>query len=219
VKFEKGWAADSLGRVNYTLLGFPVSLHYDGTDSLLDPTTGMRLTATATPFPALVGSLGFTRATIAASAYYSLDDNANYILAGRAGFGSIFANTAGLAAIPANYRFYEGGLATVRGYRDQTIGPASPAGYTVGGLSGFNASIEARIKITDVIGVAPFFDVGGAFTDSTPFGSSGDTRMGAGVGLLYYTPIGPIRVDVAHALNPRPGDYPVVFYVSIGQPF
>jgi translocation and assembly module TamA len=67
--------------------------------------------------------------------------------------------------------------------------------------------------------VAPFFDVGGAFTGSTPISSGGDTRLGAGIGLLYYTPIGPIRIDIAHALDPRRGDYPVVFYVSIGQPF
>jgi translocation and assembly module TamA len=219
LKFEKGWAADSLGRVNYTFLGLPVSLRYDSTDDILNPTRGFRLSASATPYPSVFGNVGFTKAAIAGSTYYALDDNANYILAARAGFGSIFANTVGLAAIPANYRIYEGGLATVRGYREQTIGPSSPSGYTIGGLSGYNATIEARIKITDVIGVAPFFDIGGAFTNSTPIASRGDTRMGAGVGLLYYTPIGPIRLDVAHALDPRPGDYPFVFYVSIGQPF
>ncbi len=219
VKFEKGWAADSLGRVDYKLLGIPVSLRYDNTDDLLNPTSGIRLSAAATPYPSLFGNLGFTKASVAASTYYALDDNADYILAARAGIGSIFANTGGLAEIPANYRFYAGGLASVRGYREQTIGPSSPSGYTIGGLSGFNATIEARIKVTDVIGVAPFFDIGGAFTGSTPISSKGDTRMGAGVGLLYYTPIGPIRVDVAHALDPRPGDYPLVFYVSIGQPF
>jgi hypothetical protein len=55
----------------------------------------------------------------------------------------------------------------------------------------------------DNIGVAPFFDVGGAFVGSLPFSGGGDTRMSAGVGLLYYTPIGPIRVDVARPLDPR----------------
>lgn len=219
VKFEKGWAADSLGRVDYTFLGLPVSLRYDTTDALLDPTRGVRVLASVTPYPSVVGGVGFTKATIVGSTYWALGDHGDYVLAARAGFGSIFANTVGLGGLPANYRFYEGGLATVRGYREQTIGPSSPTGYTIGGLSGFNATIEARIKVTDVIGVAPFFDIGGAFTDSTPIGSSGDTRMGAGVGLLYYTPIGPIRIDVARGLNQRRGDYPVVFYVSIGQPF
>jgi translocation and assembly module TamA len=219
IKFEKGKAADSLGIVNYTFLGIPFLLRYDGTDNLLNPSRGARVLASVTPYPPLFGNAGFTKASIAGSAYYALDDDADYIIAARAGFGSIFGNTGGLAAIPANYRFYVGGLPTVRGYRDQTIGPSSPEGYTVGGLSAFNASVEARIKITPDIGVAPFFDIGGAFSGSTPISSEGDTRMGAGVGLMYYTPIGPIRVDVARPLNPRPGDYPVVFYVSIGQPF
>ncbi|VTZ52529.1 conserved hypothetical protein [Methylocella tundrae] len=219
LKFEKGEATDALGRVDYTLLGVPLALRYDGTDKLLDPSRGFRVTALATPYPSVFGTAGFTKASVAASAYYAIDEDAHYILAGRAGFGSIFGETGGLAAIPANYRFYEGGLLTVRGYRYQTIGPANPFGYTIGGLSAFNATLEARIKVTETIGVAPFFDVGGAFRDSLPFSGPGDTRFSAGLGLLYYTPIGPIRVDVARPLDPRPGDYPVVFYVSIGQPF
>ncbi|SFK41071.1 translocation and assembly module TamA [Methylocapsa palsarum] len=219
VKFEKGDATDALGRVNYTLLGIPLGLRYDGTDKLLDPSQGFRVTALATPYPSFFGESGFTRASLTGSAYYAIDDDAQYIIAARAGFGSIFGNSGGLPGIPANYRFYEGGLATIRGFRYQTVGPSTPLGYTIGGLSAFNATLEARIKVTDTIGVAPFFDVGGAFRGSLPFGSSGDTRMSAGVGLIYYTPIGPLRVDVARPLDPRPDDYPVVFYVSIGQPF
>jgi translocation and assembly module TamA len=219
LKFEKGEATDALGRVNYQLLGVPLSIRYDETDKLLDPSRGVRVTAAVTPYPSLFGSAGFTKASVTGSAYYAVDDDANYILAGRAGIGSIFGETGGLANLPANYRFYEGGLATIRGYRYQTVGPATPLGYTIGGLSGFNATLEARIKVMDNIGVAPFFDVGGAFVGSLPFSGGGDTRMSAGVGLLYYTPIGPIRVDVARPLAPRRGDYPVVFYVSVGQPF
>ena len=219
LKFQKGEATDALGRVNYQVLGVPLSIRYDETDKLLDPSRGVRVTAAATPYPSLFGSAGFTKASVTGSAYYAVDDDANYIFAGRASFGSIFGETGGLANVPANYRFYEGGLATIRGYRYQTVGPATPLGFTIGGLSGFNATLEARIKVMDNIGVAPFFDVGGAFVGSLPFSGGGDTRMSAGVGLLYYTPIGPIRVDVARPLDPRRGDYPVVFYVSIGQPF
>jgi len=219
LKFEKGEATDALRRVNYQLPGVPLSIRYDETDKLLDPSRGVRVTAAVTPYLSLFGSAGFTKASVTGSAYYAVDDDANYILAGRAGFGSIFGETGGLANVPANYRFYEGGLATIRGYRYQTVGPATALGYTIGGLSGFNATLEARIKVMDNLGVAPFFDVGGAFVGSLPFSGRGDTRMSAGVGLLYYTPIGPIRADVARPLDPRRGDYPVVFYVSIGQPF
>jgi translocation and assembly module TamA len=51
-----------------------------------------------------------------------------------------------------------------------------------------------------------------------PF-SSGETQMAAGLGLLYYTPIGPIRIDLATPLDPRPGDRAIAFYISIGQSF
>ena len=44
-------------------------------------------------------------------------------------------------------------------------------------------------------------------------------KYSAGIGLRYYTAIGPIRVDVAAPLNPRKGDKPVALYVSIGQAF
>ena len=228
-KVEVGHTNDILGAVDYRLVGVPLTARYDSTDKPLDPTRGVRLTATLTPYPTFLGSsVGFTRATLGASAYYALDRNADYVIAGRLGFGSLFGSPTALATIPSNYRFYTGGLQTVRGYRAQTIGPAGPFGFTVGGRSTFDGSLEARVKITQSIGIAPFFDIGGAYRDIIPqlarstFGftrARGDTRMAAGLGLLYYTGIGPIRVDLAAPLNRRPGDRPLALYVSIGQPF
>ncbi|WP_131119045.1 autotransporter assembly complex protein TamA [Lichenihabitans psoromatis] len=219
IKYERGEATDILGRTDYQLVGVPVSVKFDNTDKPLDPSRGIRASATVTPYPTPFGSsTGFTKATAAGSGYYALDDDSNYILAGRVGFGSIFGATGGLADIPANYRFYVGGVSTVRGYRYQTVSPLAANGFTTGGLSEFDGSVEARIKITDTIGIAPFFDIGGAYRGSVPF-TGGGTRSAAGLGLMYYTPIGPIRVDVATPLTPRPGDRPVVLYVSIGQSF
>ena len=87
-----------------------------------------------------------------------------------------------------------------------------------GGRSLLELSAEARIKITDTIGIVPFFDAGTAFASSLPDGKQ-KLQMAAGLGLRYYTSIGPIRVDVAAPLNPRKGDKPVALYVSIGQAF
>lgn len=228
VKYEVGRTNDVLGVVNYRLAGIPLMVRYDSTDKLLDPTRGVRVTASVTPYPTFLGStVGFVRATLAASAYYALDENGDYVLAGRFGFGSLLGSPT-LVDIPANYRFFTGGLGSIRGYRAQTVGPAAgPFNFTVGGRSEIDATFEARIKITDTIGVAPFFDIGGAYRDVIPhpagtFGQNraqGDTRAAAGLGLLYYTGIGPIRVDIAAPLNRRPGDRPVAAYVSIGQPF
>ena len=82
-----------------------------------------------------------------------------------------------------------------------SLGPRGPDGFVIGGRSLFEASAELRIKITETIGIAPFFDAGNAFTSS--FASFKDVlQMSAGLGLRYYTAIGPIRLDVAARSTP-----------------
>ncbi|MGO4572472.1 autotransporter assembly complex protein TamA [Microvirga sp. 2TAF3] len=214
---QKGQTSDVLGEVDYFLVGTPASLTYDSTDRPLDPTRGMRINASVSPYPSFLGStVGMTIGKVEASAYYAFDEDARYILAGRIGLGSIVG--ADLDEIPANFRFYAGGGGSVRGYRYLSLGPTGPFGYVVGGRSLFEASLEARIKLTDTIGLVPFVDAGNAFASSYPDFKE-EIRVSAGLGLRYYTAIGPIRLDVAVPVNPRPGDKPVALYVSIGQAF
>ena len=220
IKYERGQTSDVISKVDYQLVGIPLGLKFDNTDNTLDPTRGFRINAAVTPYPSAFGSsLDITRATADIAGYYALDEDSRYVLAARIGGGSLLDAPGDIRNIPSNYRFYTGGGGSVRGYRYQTIGPRGPFGFTVGGRSMFEANLEARIKITDTIGIVPFFDAGGAYAKDLPDLIHGDTRMSAGLGLRYYTPIGPIRLDVAVPLNPRPGDQPVVLYVSIGQSF
>lgn len=216
LEFEKGHTTDELGKVDYTLVGIPVSATYDSTDSDLDPTKGWRITAGVTPYPTFLGSsVGFVASQASASTYWSLDEESRYILAGRVGFGSIVG--AELEDIPANRRFFAGGGGSVRGYRYRSLGPQFD-GEPIGGRSLLEASVEARIHITDTIGVVPFLDAGTAFDKSYPdFDSS--IKLAAGLGLRYYTGIGPIRVDVAIPINPGHGDPSYALYFGIGQAF
>jgi translocation and assembly module TamA len=217
IEVERGQTSDVLGQVDYTLVGIPLSVKYDSTDSLLDPTRGFRATASVAPYPTFLGStVGLVQAKGAFSAYYALDEDARYVLAGRIGLGSI--SGASLDEIPATRRFYAGGGGSVRGYAYRTLSPLGPMNQLVGGRSLFEGSVEARIKLTDTIGIVPFFDAGTAFEGSLPDFKQ-RLQMAAGLGLRYYTAIGPIRVDVAAPLNPRKGDKPVALYVSIGQAF
>lgn len=214
---QRGQTSDVLGQIDYLLVGTPASLTYDSTDRPLDPTRGMRINASVSPYPTFLGSsVGMVVSQADASAYYALDEDARTILAGRIGLGSIVG--ADLDEVPANFRFFAGGGGSVRGYRYRSLGPTGPFGIVVGGRSLLEASLEARIKITDTIGIVPFIDAGGAFESSYPDFKE-KVRLSAGLGLRYYTAIGPIRLDIAAPLDRRRGDKPLSLYVSIGQAF
>ncbi len=214
-----GSSKDALGRVDYRLIGVPISLTYDSTDSLLDPTEGVRLQASVAPYPSFLGSdPSIFVAKAQGSTYYALDEDANYVLAGRVGFGSV--SGADLADIPDNFRFFAGGGGSVRGYSYRTLGPRGPFNLPIGGRSLLEASLEARIKVTETIGVVPFFDMGTAFASTLPDFDE-RIRKAVGLGLRYYTGIGPVRVDVAFPLDRIKGDHerPVALYISLGQSF
>ncbi|WP_372441170.1 autotransporter assembly complex protein TamA [Microvirga arvi] len=216
IEYERGQATDILGQIDYTLVGLPLSLSYDSTDNPLNPTKGVRLIASVTPYPEFLGSsVPITVARGTASTYYAFDEEARYVLAGRLGLGSIVG--ADLDEIPANRRFYAGGGGSVRGYHYQSLSPTF-LGEPIGGRSLLEASLEARIKITDTIGIVPFVDAGTAFESSYPdFDES--IRVAVGLGLRYYTGIGPIRLDVAIPVNPERGDPSYAIYIGIGQAF
>lgn len=214
---ERGTTSDSLGTVDYSLFGAQAAVTYDSTDRPLDPTKGIRAIASVTGYPEFLGSsVGIVESKAQASTYYAIDDEARYVLAGRIGLGSVAG--ASLGDIPSTHRFYAGGGGSVRGYRFRSLSPLGPTGEVIGGRSLVEASVEARIKITDTIGLVPFFDAGGAFEPAYPDFSQ-PLRYSAGLGLRYYTAVGPIRVDVAMPINRRDGDKRWALYVGIGQAF
>jgi translocation and assembly module TamA len=216
VEYERGRARDVLGVNEYTLVGLPLSITFDSTDSPLEPTRGWRFTGGVTPYARALGSsvdMIQTRAT--ASTYFALDQRARFVLAGRLGFGSIAGTS--LQNVPPNRRFYAGGGGSVRGYAFRSLSP-TVNGVPIGGRSLIEASLEARLRVTDTIGVVPFVDAGGAFEESYPdFGER--VRVSAGLGLRYYTGIGPLRVDVAVPLQRERGQRGYGIYIGIGQAF
>jgi translocation and assembly module TamA len=217
IEAQTGVSTDVLGRINYTVVGVPVSANYDTTDSKLDPTRGVRLNASVAGYPTALGStVDLVQAKARASAYYALDPDSRFVLAGLIGAGAM--GGAALDDIPANWRFYAGGGGSVRGYAYNSLGPIGPFGAVIGGRSLFHASAELRVKVTDTIGVVPFFDAGNAYASNFP-NFSAPLYKAVGIGLRYYTAIGPIRADVAFPLEKRSGTGPVAIYVSIGQAF
>ncbi|TPK18633.1 outer membrane protein assembly factor [Mesorhizobium sp. B2-5-9] len=206
---------DAFGKHKYLIASIPLQYVYDNRDNRLNPTTGFRLLAYAEPSYDILSGAAFLKLKGEGSAYQSLDTASKFVLAERVAVGSIVGT--GLQSVPADRRFYSGGGGSVRGYAYQGIGPKDFTGQPIGGLSFFETSVEMRIAVTDTIGIVPFVDAGSVSTKSVP--NFSDVKVGAGVGLRYVTPFGPLRIDAAVPLNRDPGDPHFGIYAGIGQAF
>jgi translocation and assembly module TamA len=202
----------------YHLAYLPLTATQDTREDLLNPTRGYELSLSMAPYQDVEnGATRFFRYLLSGSTYYNFNSGDKVVGAVRATFGQVFGITHD--QMPADLRFYAGGGGSVRGYAYQLAGPVKGS-IPLGGLSMLTFSLELRFKVTDSIGLVPFLDGGTAFLDSTPDFSNQDILYGAGLGLRYYTAIGPIRLDVAVPINKRTGvDDSFQIYVSIGQSF
>jgi len=201
----------------FSLLSLPMSFAWDRSDNLLDPHRGNRLRLNLEPFTDISKTdLTFTRGGITLRQYLPLLKKPDSILAGRVTAGTIVG--AERNEIPADERLYAGGGGSIRGYFYQSVGPL--IGTTpLGGRSVLDLSLELRLKATERLGLVAFIDGGTAF-EGTHFDTHENILWGAGGGIRYYTPIGPLRLDVGFPLDRREGiDDAFQVYLSIGQAF
>lgn len=202
----------------FTLVSTPVRLRRDTTDDLLDPTRGGRLSLGFAPFLRQLGSdVAFARVELGDTIYFKLrDEEPRIVWAGWANLGTMYG--AELDDIPAKERFYAGGGGSVRGFGHQLAGPVDAQGDPIGGRSLIAFGTELRLQVTETIGVVPFLEAGNVYRERVPSLDEG-FFWGAGLGLRYFTGIGPIRADLAFPLNPRGVDDKFQIYISLGQAF
>jgi translocation and assembly module TamA len=215
---EVAWtqAEDAFGRNTYLTFSAPFTFERDGRNNKLEPTEGYRLTASATPSYEAYGGTIFSSFEGSLSGYLGLGDSDRLVLAARVAGGSVIGADS-LVDIPTTRRFFAGGGGSVRGYAFREISPYNSDNEALGGRSYALASLEARLKVNEKVGIVPFFDVGSVSTEIVPDFS--DIRMGAGIGLRYATPFGPLRLDVALPLNRYDGGSQYGIYAGIGQSF
>lgn len=96
--------------------------------------------------------------------------------------------------LPTSLRFFAGGDTSIRGYGYQDLGPRNDVGEIVGGRHKLVGSLEYDYPVVGDWSVATFVDTGNAFDDFDDL----DTVYGAGIGVRWRSPVGPIRVDLAH---------------------
>ena len=209
--------ANSGRQDEFGLVSLPALFNWDRSDDRLDPTRGGRLSLENEPFVDIFGNdLVFNKSRLEYAHYLQVLDEPRVVLAGRSAIGTLLG--AARAEIPANLRFYAGGGGSVRGFAFQTAGELDQEDDPIGGRSLFEASGEVRVRVTETIGVVAFVDVGAAFTSRFP-DFDHELRIGAGPGIRYFSPIGPLRVDLGFPVNPRDSDDAFQLYISIGQAF
>ena len=198
--------------------GLPVFAEYDGSDDQLNPTTGQRARFDITPFGGIFDDefAAFLLLDTTASTYFDLTGDKKYILAGRGRLGSIIAED--LDTVPPTRRLYSGGGGSVRGYAQRFIGPLDENNDPTGGLSVAEVGAEFRAQFFGDIGGVIFVEAGSVSEEMFPDFNEG-LQAAAGVGFRYFSPAGPIRVDVALPINGRDADDAFQFYFSIGQAF
>ena len=205
------------GTQRYELVGLPAYLKLDETDNLLNPTTGYRAQLNVTPAHTFSGShLTFSTNLLSGSTYWALGPEQRAVLAGKIALGSL--DGAPLSQLPSDQRIYAGGGGSVRPYGYLMAGPLAPNNVPIGGRSSLVLNLEARIKITETIGIVPFVDAGSYYESPLPQ-LSRTPLYGVGLGARYYTAFGPLRLDLATPLRKRPADSPIQVYISLGQAF
>jgi translocation and assembly module TamA len=215
---EVSWESDddAFGENTYLTFATPFQFDRDARDNKLDPTSGYRAKAKITPSYEAYNGTFYSAFEGSVSGYYGLGAEDRIVLAGQVSAGFLLGAD-NLENIAATRRFFAGGGGSVRGYGYQEISPYNAAGEATGGASFMTASFETRVKITDTIGIVPFIDVGVVSADVAPDFS--DIKAGAGIGLRYATPFGPIRLDFAIPLNKYEGGTSYGIYAGIGQSF
>ena len=216
--FEYTDQSDNQGSRTFKLASLPLSAKRDTTDSLLDPTEGSRLALSLAPYQGLFGrDVTFVGSEVSGSAYRALDDARRFVVAGRFRLASVAGEST--ADIPANKRLYAGGGGSIRGYGLQLVGPLDGEKEPLGGRSAVEVGGELRLRLIENVGIVPFIEGGNVYDDAVPEAFT-DALWAAGLGLRYFTPIGPLRLDIAFPLNGRDGtDDAYQFYVSLGQAF
>lgn len=202
----------------FNLLKAPLQFRWSNANNVLDPTQGISIHLKATPTLEVSKPVfGYCITTFTGMWYYPLKADERLVLANKLMLGSIFGTSR--FEIPPPERFYAGSENTIRGYHFLTVSPLNKENDPIGGRSMALFSTELRWRFSEDFGCVAFYDVGNVYSNYLPEFSNKQLQA-LGAGIRYYTPIGPLRLDVAFPLNRRKGlDSSFQVYFSIGQSF
>ncbi|UYB52313.1 autotransporter assembly complex protein TamA [Xanthomonas sp. AM6] len=193
----------------YSTLVYPqIEADYVGVDDKLFPRKGFSGNLSLRGGAEGLGSdASFVQAHLRLNWFQGLGANSRLLLRGEA--GSTWTNA--LVAMPPSLRFFAGGDNSIRGYAFREVGPRTPRPdrFALGAKHVLTGSAEYEHYYKGgPWGGAVFVDSGSAF-DDTP-----DWHTGVGFGVRWRSPVGPVRVDIAHGLNDPDSQFQL--YLNIG---
>jgi outer membrane protein assembly factor BamA len=225
------------------LSSFSLSVLRDTRNDQIAPTRGEYFSAYGqVAARALGGQVGFGKSFFRASAFRMVPRSDRVVLAGNAflglatGFPQQDANGATIVDVngepvrdlPQSERFYAGGDTTMRGFAVDQLGvrhtPLRPSdtidanGFPLGGNAEALFNFEVRVATWRAIETHGFVDTGNVFKRAADIDVS-QFRTAYGVGVLYKSFVGPIRLDLGFKLHPLPGESLTAFFVTFGQAF
>lgn len=174
------------------------------TDSPLDPSRGYRLQFDVTgSHRAALSDVDILHVNTLAKGLYTLADKHRFLARFQAGLVA----TSRFEDVPPSLRFFAGGDQSVRGYGYETLSPENDNGVPVGGRYLLVGSGEYQYQFADKWRAALFVDHGNAINNL-----SDPLATGAGAGIRWISPVGPLRLDIAKGLNPEfGGDWRIHF--------
>jgi outer membrane protein insertion porin family len=206
-------------RFGYTSSAVPLSIGWtrDDRDSSVTPTRG-RFQRFSGEW-GVAGDARYLRSNYQYQQYIPLNKQFTFAFNGELGWGKGLNDQ----PYPVFKNFYSGGLGSVRGFEQGTLGPRDPTGSSIGGPR--KVTLNAEI-ITPFPGAGNdkslrlfgFVDVGNVFGEHQKV-SFGDMRASAGIGLSWLSPIGPLRIAIAQPVRTQPGDKIQRVQFQIGTSF
>jgi len=211
------------------------NISYDSRDHFFAPTEGTKA-ALALKTAGLGGDSRFIKSDLTGRWHYPLLKDPNwggnwvFALGGQLGYGVGFSNRgASKSDLPLFERYFLGGINSVRGFAERSIGPRSPShcdntqsppvcsgNDVIGGDKAMVFNTELLFPIMESYGLrgVAFFDMGSAFGSGFSFS---ELRRSVGVGVRWMSPFGPLRVELGFPISKQPHDDTSVLGFSIGS--
>lgn len=182
-----------------------LTLRRDTRDLFFNTTKGSLNSASVEYAGGPFGGTNFFTKTIASSGwYFPLFWDTTFFANGK--WGYVTQNSGG--DLPLYEKFYLGGINSVRGFKYFDISPTDPVtGQKIGGEQMLQFNFEWIFPLVQKAGIKGllFFDAGNAYSKNEGL-NAGSLRKSAGLGIRWYSPMGPLRLEWGWNLDPKPGE-------------